>query len=140
MLPAHPHPLPLILVIAAMLALPVAGQLAEGPLSLDPGLSNLISNIGVVGVLIWYLWYHTSKSYPQMVERFSNEAERMRDSYEKSLDSMRIFYTSENTELRKMLIETFASMRTAVHDVKDTAQTSINKVAAMSLKEGHQGP
>lgn len=83
---------------------------------------------------------------------FREEQAELRESYRGLMDSMRVtlnaeqaalrqaftseqaaartHYEKENSELRNMLIETLRGMRTAVHDVRDTANEFILKSAA----------
>ncbi len=111
----------------------------QGPL-LDPGVGSVIGNVGIVGILIWHLWYHTSHSYPRMLERFAEEQQRLRDAFSKEQEAIRGAFleeqrmyrehsSRETMELRNMLIETLRGMRVAVHDVKDTAQVAVTKAA-----------
>ncbi len=111
----------------------------QGPL-LDPGVGSVIGNVGIVGILIWHLWYHTSHSYPRMLERFAAEQQSLRDAFSKEQEAIRHAFleeqrmhrehtSRETMELRNMLIETLRGMRVAVHDVKDTAQVAVTKAA-----------
>jgi hypothetical protein len=111
---------------------------AEG-MAVDPGLSALIGNLGVIGVLIWHLWYHTTKSQPMMLERFAAEQKEMRVAFEREQKAQRDAHDRQMEELRSMLIQVMAGFRTAVHDVKDTAQVAVAKselAAQRPRKEG----
>lgn len=145
-----------LLLVPIALAMHGAGAVGRGVASLfgqvtalDPGLSSLIGNMGIMGVLVWHLWYHTTHSYPKMMDKFSSEAEKLRGAFQTELQSLRetfrqeqtdqrAYSTRESAELRSMLIQTLQSMRTAVHDVKDTAQTAINRatLAAVTNDKG----
>lgn len=139
------HGLPLSVFVSSM-------YLFAQSTGFDPAVVQLVSNLGIVGVLVWYLWYHTTHSYPKMIEKvdgivnkindaflkdqremrstFSEEqrAQRVHDSQQR--EQQREFYLRENGELRAMLIQTLQSMRTAVHDVRDTAQAALIPAAA----------
>lgn len=91
---------------------------------IDPGVTQLVGNLGVIGVLIWYLWHSTTHSYPRMQAAFSQEMERQRTAH-----------ASEMAEMRQMLMTALQGMRTAVHDVKDTAHGAILKTAAMAQEQ-----
>jgi hypothetical protein len=148
------------LAMFGSIALKVFGQTAP---ALDPGLVGLIGNLGIVGVLIWHL-YHTTQSHPKMLERFSVEADRMRAesareqqearaafareqaesraSFLGEQKAQRDFFNKEMAEMRTMLISTLTAMRSAVHEVKDTANTAINQKAlalAQTMVAGDPG-
>lgn len=113
--------------------------------NLDPGLVSLIGNLGIMGILVWHLWYHTTNSYPNMIAKFSKENEELRKAFAEEQAKQRAAEkdnqaslaaerqrereedAKEKADLRQMLFETMRSMRVAVHDVKDTAQTVVAK-------------
>lgn len=112
--------------------------LADGELA--PGMTGLIGNLGIMGVLVWHLWYHTTKTYPNMLTQFKQEQEESRNTFLKEQDQSRAAFLREQqmlrdhchdelTELRGMVIQTLTSMRVAVHDVKDATQSAILKDA-----------
>ena len=115
----------LIVCVVALGAL-----VAQAPV-IDTGLGSLIGNIGIVGVLVWHLWYHTTRSYPNMLDKFGIELEKMRAAFRHEQEAQRVADAAEQAELRAMLIQSLQAMRTAVHDVKDTAQVTVGKVAAI---------
>lgn len=121
----------------------------SGGTTVDPGLGTLIGNIGIMGVLVWYLWYDTTKSRPKMLDKFGEEQEKIRTAFAAEQHALRMAFATEQAalrdanaketrELREMLIETMRSMRTAVHDVKDTAQVAITQTAAADARERQQ--
>jgi hypothetical protein len=108
---------------------------AEGAANmLDPSLGNLMSNLGIIGVLVWHLWYHTTKGYPQMLQAFSVENAKMRDTFEGAMRADRELFREEQRETRAMFLQSVTAMRTAVHDVKDTAQAVITNDAVQKVK------
>lgn len=113
----------------ALTCVPVWGQ--GGPL-LDPGLGSLVGNIGIVGILVWHLWYHTTHSYPRMMDAFRQEIESIRQRAAEDLAAVRDSFHKEQGETRAMLIETLQAMRRAVHDVRDTAQATVRMVEEKS--------
>lgn len=118
------------LVVAATY-LRLVGQNQPSGLGLDPGISTLVGNVGVIGVLIWHLWYQTTHSQPQMVKSFAEEVAKLRADRERE----RAGDEAEKRELREMLLESLRSDRRAVHDIRDTAATVINKVNAAAAEE-----
>jgi hypothetical protein len=131
-----------------------------GPL-LDPGIGSVIGNVGIVGILVWHLWYHTTHSYPKMLAQFAAEQQLLRDANAKEQKELRDIFdrvqeanrrafleeqrllrehtAKETDELRRMLLQTMQAMRVAVHDVKDTAQTTMNKVAEAAIPSHERG-
>lgn len=145
---------------------------------MTPAASNLIvgllGNVGIVGALIWYMWYQTTKSQPKMLETFaaqleaqrtmaatqmeaqrlSSEAkyEKMRVAFETQIERMRSVFESQQdklrehaererqnsarelAEMRNVMMEMAKNMRTAVHDIKDTANVAIQKSSAAELQ------
>lgn len=99
----------------------------SGTPTIDPGMGSLIGNLGIMGVLVWHLWYHTTHSYPKMIDKFATEQEKARVLFQTEQRELRESNAREQNELRNMLIQTMSAMRTAVHDVKDTANTAITK-------------
>jgi hypothetical protein len=127
-------------VLVAGTLLKILGQAAP---TMDPGIGTLVGNLGIMGVLVWHLWYHTTHSYPKMLERFTAEQDaqrklflteqsEQRSLFAKEQADARAFTARETGELRAMLIQNLQAMRTAVHDVRDTAQTAMLKKAADS--------
>ena len=122
---------------------------AEATPSIDPGLSTLLGNAGVIGVLVWYLWYDTTKSRPLMLEKFTKEQEELRQLFSDEQENSRNTFTAEQramresheretAKLRDMLIESLKAMRTAVHDNRDIANQVVlqTELAAQRAIEG----
>jgi hypothetical protein len=91
------------------------------------GIVALVGNMGIMGVLVWHLWYHTTHSYPRMLDTFTKELGHMREAFVSEQNATRSFHDRQSTELRSMLIQNMNSMRTAVHDIKDTAQAVVSR-------------
>lgn len=143
--------------IALLTAVKLFAQQTGGT-PVDAGIGNLVGNLGIMGVLVWHLWYHTTRTYPEMLAKFEAETGKMRAAFEAEQDAMRAAFLAEQkaqreaflaeqsaqrshderetAELRKVLLQTLAGMRTAVHDVRDTAQSTINK---LQLAQAHAG-
>jgi hypothetical protein len=123
-------------VVAASTWFKIFAQSA--PPMIDPAIGTLLGNLGIMGVLVWYLWYDTTKSRPKMLDKFSEEQEKIRQTFATEQQALRLTFAAEQSalrdanaketrELRAMLIETMKGFRTAVHDVKDTANQAILK-------------
>lgn len=141
----------LVPAVAAATALQV---IAQAPVSeVNPNvIVGLLGNAGIVGALIWYMYYHTTKSTPKMLDTFAEQLEAQRKSSEEKHDKLRETFEREMArlrdhsererthhahqmeELRKMLMESMRSMRVAVHDVKDAAHQAITKSAEMEMQ------
>ncbi len=111
-----------------------AGVIGQMPGGIDINIGTLVGNLGIVGVLVWHMWYHTTKTYPMMIDRFSVEAEKLRTTFEKEQEASRRSAEKEMTEMRSMLMQNLTATRTAVHDVRDTAQGVINRIAVSEEK------
>lgn len=105
---------------------------------LEPSVITLIGNGVTVAVLAFYVIYDLKTRTPNMLTAFHAEQKATRDEYRAIIDGMREAFLSEQAamraqydgqlaELRRVLFETMKSMRVAVHDVKDTAQTLMSK-------------
>lgn len=131
---------------------------ASSGLSVDPGVSTLVSNLGVIGVLVWYLWYDTTKSRPKMLADFAAELAATRTAFHAEQAALRADFTQELAaqraafqaeqaalradhaqemgEMRGMVASVIAHVRTFAHDVKDTANTAIVKATLAAQGEG----
>ncbi len=116
-----------------LLAVGVSKLLAQAVPGMD-GLAALVGNLGVVAVLVWHLWYITAHAQPRMLKDFADELEKIREARELERQAS----AKETSELRAMLITYLQGMRSAVHDVRDTAQTAINKVALEQLQKSQR--
>ena len=128
------------LISATVIAITLEGfvLLGQAVPSIDPGIGSLIGNLGIVGILVWYLYYHTTHTYPQMLDKFSRVEEAIRAAHSKEQEEERRLHAAEQAALRTMLLQTMHSMRSAVHDFKDTA----NKVVlneAIKKKDSESG-
>jgi hypothetical protein len=119
---------------------------------------SLVANGGTVTVLVWYVVYDVRVRTPNMVAAFAAEQKSTREAFaaaqsefskeqaatraaflnEQSATRMTFAAQHEATvqrhdrdvaEWRKMLFDNMAAMRSAVHDVKDTAQAVLNSKA-----------
>jgi hypothetical protein len=128
------------------IGLPVAVIAASELTSmLDPALGAIINSLGVTGVLVWHFWYHTTKSYPELQRKAADQVaaaqdksvlivEKLRDAFEKETREQREYYGGQIRELQALVLQLGQAMRTAVHDVKDTANAAILKTTAVEAR------
>jgi hypothetical protein len=127
----------------------------------DPAILSIVGNGVTVVVLAWYVIYDVRVRTPNMLSTFSKENRRGRASYRRIVEEMRATFLAEQNasrsafaaeqtatraqydrelaELRKMLFENMTAMRTAVHDVKDTANALMQK-KSLSEMTGESPP
>lgn len=113
---------PLIMILTCMKIMAQTGSPG-----LDASIVGLVGNFGIMGVLVWHLWYHTTKSYPNMIDKFTVEQERMRQAHLKEQQELRDHCEKENSELRDMLLQNMHAARDAVHDVRNAVNTVVLK-------------
>lgn len=146
--------------------------------AIPPDIGSIIGNVGVLGALVWFMYYVTSIAQPRMLDKFTAEQKELREAYRLEAQAarqmfdahlvamretfakeqaamraafaqeqaalraafadeqakMRLHYGDEARQMRDLLAEALKGMRTAVHDVKDTANTAIQKSSAAELK------
>lgn len=116
---------------------------------LDPGLANLVGNLGVVAVLVWYVIYDVRVRTPSMMATFAKEQEASRIAFHTEQtairaafaieqQALRTQYNQEIAEYRQMLRESLHSMRNAVHDVKETAQVVVTRQDIQRLEQNQR--
>ena len=113
------------------------GVFADAGLSVDPGIGSLIGNLGIMGVLVWHLWYHTTHSQPKMLDKFAAEQEKTRIAFATEQASSRAEHDRRMDQMQAMLMQALAATRTAVHDVKDTVNSVMLKA---EIAKGDSGP
>lgn len=104
--------------------------------SVMEGIGALVGSLGVVAVLVWFLWYNTTHAQPTMVKTFSEEIAKIRAEREAERKAAAL----ETAELRAMFVQYLQGMRSAVHDTRDTAQQAINKIALTKLEQAAKPP
>jgi len=72
--------------------------------------TSLISSLGVVGALVWYLYFNTSKTIPELVKQHSDTMERISNNFTTNLKEEREQRKNE-LELLKVWIKTEASCK-----------------------------
>lgn len=84
-------------------------------------IGGIISSLGVVGALVWYLYHNTTKTIPEMQQRYLDSQkeivaihtashERISDEFARTLAEEREYRKQEITQL-KTWIETEASCK-----------------------------
>lgn len=63
----------------------------------------------------------------KVIDFTAAQIEGIRTAADKEKQADRAFYAAEAESMRKMYFESAAAMRTAVHDVRDVAQRTVNK-------------
>lgn len=126
--------------------------------AVDPGLTSLIGNGVTIAVLAWYVVYDVRVRSPQQQTAFAAEIGRIlstfqteqeanrktfqaeqnanRTMFTSELAAMRIQHNNELTEYRQLLRESMVAFRTAVHDVRETAQGVVSAVDEIKLRQG----
>lgn len=51
--------------------------------------TSLISSLGVVGALVWYLYFNTSRTIPELVKQHSDTMERISNNFTTNLKEER---------------------------------------------------
>ncbi|HBJ35584.1 MAG TPA: hypothetical protein DDZ51_12720 [Planctomycetaceae bacterium] len=73
-------------------------------------ITQVISSLGVVGALVWYLYFNTTKTIPELVKQHSDTMERISNNFTTNLKEEREQRKSE-LELLKVWIKTEASCK-----------------------------
>lgn len=105
----------------------------------DASIATLVGNVGIMGVLIWHLYWTTTRTYPDMLAKFQSETALMRDAFheeqaelrgvfDREQRSMRDQHTRELAEMRTLIVTVSENARKAVHDMRDAGQVTLNKV------------
>lgn len=85
-------------------------MLAEG-LTVDL-LSGTISQVGVVGALIWFLWYSTSVTGPKRDDEYRKSIESVTNKMAVATDK----FTDSLSEERRMRVIELDSLKKFIHD------------------------
>lgn len=72
--------------------------------------TSLISSLGVVGALVWYLYFNTSKTIPELVRQHSETMDKISNNFTSNLREEREQRRQE-LELLKVWIKTEASCK-----------------------------
>lgn len=126
-----------ILLLGSVVGCPllVYAQASVDPISGGAGWAGA----GLLGaVLAWLLLVHLPGKDKQLqgfveakdaqIRGFVAEVAALRLTFTDESEKQRQLFDRKTTELQNMLMSTLQAMRTAVHDVRDTAQVAINKI------------
>lgn len=94
----HPAALAISTATFALLA-----QVADVPAT---GIPAVVTTMTSTGVLVWYLWFSTTKTIPNLIARFEaqldemrevfvSEQKALREVFEKQMESQRIYHRSQ---------------------------------------------
>jgi len=65
-----------------------------------PNIPGVVSSMTSTGVLIWYLWYSTTRVIPGLTEKFNAELKEMRDAFNELHDK----YITELGKMRDAFV------------------------------------
>jgi hypothetical protein len=88
----HPAALAISTVAFALMA-----QMADGP---PAGIPGIVTTMTSTGVLVWYLWWTTTRTIPGIIERFEKQLESIRLGFERQIEAQRIHHRAEMSILR----------------------------------------
>lgn len=71
---------------------------------------GLVSSLGVVGTLVWYLYHNTTKTIPEITDRYTSTIEKITDKFSATLEQERV-YRKEEIDSLKDWIKTEAGCR-----------------------------
>lgn len=74
------------------------------------GIGSIVSSLGVVGALVWYLYHNTTKTIPDLTQLHSDTMEKISDNFTHNLKEEREQRRQE-LELLKSWIKTEASCK-----------------------------
>jgi len=73
-------------------------------------ITSLVSTLGVVGALVWYLYHNTTKTIPDLTEKYTKANEKIATDFANTLKEERQYRREEINSL-KTWIHTEASCR-----------------------------
>lgn len=74
-------------------------------------LAGVFKDLGVVGVLIWFMWYAMTTSFPSMQKSFHELIEKEREIYRVELKDQRLHDDKRNSELVKAVADMTVELR-----------------------------
>ena len=66
-------------------------------------LAQLVTALGPVGILAWYLWYTTSVTLPKRDDTYTKSVEKITDGFNSSLKEEREFRRMETEALKAFI-------------------------------------
>jgi hypothetical protein len=114
-------------VAIAVLGMSVVAQATDIPGA--PGLPNILSSVGVVGALVWHMWFVSARLIPKMQRDFNEALDKLRQTFSEEQRAMRLAFETQLDSQR-------ASHRSELHDVRGIAAQAVNaREYAMKLEE-----
>jgi hypothetical protein len=84
--------------------------------SMDPQvISQLISTLGIGGVLVWYLYYTTTVTMPQRDQHYTDAITAITESFTDTLKEEREFRREETKEMKQIVRDHRCMMSSPVH-------------------------
>lgn len=77
----------------------VFAQAADGQLT---GIPGIVTTMTSTGVLVWYLWWTTTKTVPSLVDKFEEQLQGLRESFERQMREEREHCRNELMMIRDM--------------------------------------
>jgi len=90
------HALP---VAISVLGMAIVAQVADIPST--PGLPNILSSVGVVGALVWHMWFVSARLIPKMQRDFNDALDKMRQTFTEEQRALRAEHTRYIAEVRE---------------------------------------
>jgi hypothetical protein len=97
----HPAAIALSTLTCALLA-----QIADAP---PAGIPGIVTTMTSTGVLVWYLWWTTTRTIPGIIERFEKRIAVITEAFERQLEAER------------------SSHRIEIHDVRGLAAQAVSQ-------------
>ena len=66
-------------------------------------ISSLVSSIGVVGALVWYLYFNTTKTIPDLTRQYTESTERIASQFAETMESEREYRREEISNLKEWI-------------------------------------
>lgn len=63
-------------------------------------ITSLVSTVGVTGALVWYLYHNTTRTIPDLTEKYTRSMEKVSDEFSSTLKEERVYRREEIEALR----------------------------------------
>ena len=83
---------------------------------------QLVANLGIGGVLVWYLYYTTTKTIPDIVDKHNTTIERISTQFTATIEKERVSRENESERTRQVM-QRVCSYRTPNGNCGDVQQT-----------------
>ncbi len=102
-------------------------QLDGGPT--PPSWLSILLQGGSFAVLVYLVIRGLPAERQKERDDFAGALKTISDNAQRTEDRLQSLFAAEQAETRKLLYDALGAFRTAVHDVRNTAQTTMNKAA-----------